>query len=340
MYARIADPWSANKGRLTEPRRIKPPKQHDGLVETLVADGVFETKRAAMMFAAAVGYRYASRKPLDSGGEGIRWNVIGKNRDDGPHALPLSRNGRGGANRPHPLPLSRRRGEQTTLALAVKKDLAVHDPDAVGELRTGGPMAAPQVGELPLAQSKLPSPPAPLPQARGAKATPGNILENFLGLVQQYRASQVERPLGLEGLDRSAPGTAGRFGRIAPAWRLPARLGCTPEPTFSQHRPGHRKRGPSARQINQVSGLAGVEPDVSCSAKQVDPRFRPVFFVIRADFRASPGDSANRRRWPSRRTQIAPQVARACGELRRQSDLPTWHYSSINSSGVQIIGIR
>ena len=35
-----------------------------------------------MMFAAAIGYRYASRKPLDSGGEGIRWNIFEKNRDD------------------------------------------------------------------------------------------------------------------------------------------------------------------------------------------------------------------------------------------------------------------
>jgi hypothetical protein len=36
------------------------------------------------------------------------------------------------------------------------------------------------------------------------KATPGDVLENFLGLLQQYRTSQVERPLGLEGLDRIA----------------------------------------------------------------------------------------------------------------------------------------
>ena len=55
-----------------------------------------------MMFAAAVGYRYASRKPLDSGGEGIRWNIFEKNRDD---------------------------AFINALALAVKKDLAVLDPD-------------------------------------------------------------------------------------------------------------------------------------------------------------------------------------------------------------------
>ena len=40
---------------MTEPRRIKPPKQHDGFIETLVAEGVFETKQAALMFAAAIG---------------------------------------------------------------------------------------------------------------------------------------------------------------------------------------------------------------------------------------------------------------------------------------------
>ena len=56
-----------------------------------------------MANAAASGYRYASRKPLDSGGEGIRWNIFEKNRDE---------------------------AFINALALAVKKDLAVLDPDA------------------------------------------------------------------------------------------------------------------------------------------------------------------------------------------------------------------
>ena len=63
---------------------------------------LFETKQAAMMFAAAVGYRFGSRKPLDSGGEGIRWNIFEKNRDE---------------------------AFINALALAAKKDHAVLDPD-------------------------------------------------------------------------------------------------------------------------------------------------------------------------------------------------------------------
>ncbi len=88
---------------MTEPRRIKPPKQYDAFIETLVNDGVFETKQAVMMFATAVGYRFGSRQKLDSGGEGIRWSVFEKNRDD---------------------------AFINALALAAKKDLAVLDPDA------------------------------------------------------------------------------------------------------------------------------------------------------------------------------------------------------------------
>ncbi len=35
------------------------------------------------------------------------------------------------------------------------------------------------------------------------RQTPGDVLENFLALIQQYRTSQVQTPAGLEGLDRS-----------------------------------------------------------------------------------------------------------------------------------------
>ena len=37
------------------------------------------------------------------------------------------------------------------------------------------------------------------------RETPGDVLENFLALVQQCRTSQGQTPVGLEGLDRSAP---------------------------------------------------------------------------------------------------------------------------------------
>ncbi len=117
-----------------------------------------------MMFAAAIGYRYASRKALDSGGEGIRWNIFEKNRDD---------------------------AFINALALAVKKDLAVLDPDAAQNEELATIFEEYAAGGFEYIEQYV-------------KATPGDVLENSLALVQQYRTSQVERPLGLEGLDRSA----------------------------------------------------------------------------------------------------------------------------------------
>ena len=116
-----------------------------------------------MMFAAAVGYRYASRKPLDSGGEGIRWNIFEKNRDD---------------------------AFINALALAVKKDLAVLDSDAAQNEELATIFEEYAAGGFEYLQQYV-------------KSTSGDVLENFLALIQQYRTSAVQRPAGLEGLDRS-----------------------------------------------------------------------------------------------------------------------------------------
>ena len=149
---------------MTETRRIKPPKQHDAFIETLVNDGVFETKQAAMMFAAAVGYRFGSRKPLDSGGEGIRWNIFEKNRDE---------------------------AFINALALAVKKDLAVLDPDAPQNEELATIFEEYAAGGFEYLEQYI-------------RETPGDVLENLLAIVQQCRTSQAQTPVGLEGLDRSA----------------------------------------------------------------------------------------------------------------------------------------
>ena len=90
---------------MTEPRRICPPKEHEHLIDKLVDGGIFETKQAAMMFAAALGKRFTGRKPRGSPGDGIRWYIFEKAGDE---------------------------AFVNSLALAEQKDIKVLDPD-VGE---------------------------------------------------------------------------------------------------------------------------------------------------------------------------------------------------------------
>jgi len=151
---------------MTEPRRIRPPKRHEELINLLVDEeqGVFETKQAAMMFAAAVGFRFAGRKPLDSGGEGIRWNIFEKNRDD---------------------------AFINALALADRKELSVLAPEVQ------------QTDDAPtIFEEYAASGFDYLDQY--LKDTPGDLLENLLALVQKYRSSQRGTPAGLEGLGTGA----------------------------------------------------------------------------------------------------------------------------------------
>lgn len=149
---------------MSEPRRIRPPREHEKLIDRLVDGGLFETKQAAMMFAAALGKRFTGRKPLGPAGEGIRWHIF---QNAGDEAFVNS------------------------LALAEREDVNVLDPDeAVGddvqtifkEYAAGGFQY--------LKQYVL-------------EAT-GDILENALAIIQQYHAAQQVTPPGLEGLDSSA----------------------------------------------------------------------------------------------------------------------------------------
>src|SRR5437764_171463 len=148
---------------MTEPRRISPPKEYEQLIDKLVDNGVFETKQAAMMFAAALGKRFAGRKSRGSPGDGIRWYIFEKAGDE---------------------------AFVNSLALAEKNDIKVLDPDfgegedvqAIFEEYAAG-------GFQYLKQHVMDA--------------PGDLLENALAIVQQYQMASQPSPPGLEGLDSS-----------------------------------------------------------------------------------------------------------------------------------------
>lgn len=66
-----------------EDRRLRPPEEHEKLLDRLTKDkeGFFETKHAALMFAAALGFYRQEHRPLVKGGEGIRWQIFERNQD-------------------------------------------------------------------------------------------------------------------------------------------------------------------------------------------------------------------------------------------------------------------
>jgi dnd system-associated protein 4 len=115
-----------------------------------VDNGVFETKQAAMMFAAALGKRFTGRKPRGAPGDGIRWYIFEKAGDE---------------------------AFVNSLALAEKNDIKVLDPDvgegedvqAIFEEYAAG-------GFQYLKQHVVDS--------------PGDLLENALAIVQQFQMSQ------------------------------------------------------------------------------------------------------------------------------------------------------
>lgn len=72
--------------------RIYRPAQFEKLIDYLTGDeGIFETKQAVMMFAAAVGWHFVrKRQPRGKAGESIRWDTFQGNNDDAfIHALAL-----------------------------------------------------------------------------------------------------------------------------------------------------------------------------------------------------------------------------------------------------------
>lgn len=63
-----------------EYRRPRAPFQYEKLIEDLVTEEIFETKAAAMLFAAALGRNCGERKPVEKKGTDVRWAPFG---DDG-----------------------------------------------------------------------------------------------------------------------------------------------------------------------------------------------------------------------------------------------------------------
>lgn len=66
---------------MTEDRRLRPPEEHEQFLDRLIKDGIFETKHAALMCAAALGYYRNEHRPLAKAGEGIRWQIFERNQD-------------------------------------------------------------------------------------------------------------------------------------------------------------------------------------------------------------------------------------------------------------------
>jgi len=149
---------------MTEPRRISPPKENEKLIDKLVDNGVFELKQAVMMFAAALGKRFTGQKPRGSPGDAIRWYIFDKAGDE---------------------------AFVNSLALAEKNDIKVLDPD---------------VGEGEDVQTIFEEYAAGGFQylKQHVMDAPGDLLENALAIVQQYRLAEQPSPPGLEGLDSSA----------------------------------------------------------------------------------------------------------------------------------------
>jgi len=150
---------------MTEPRRISPPKEYETLIDKLAdADkGIFKSKQAVMMFAAALGKRFTGRKPRGSPGNGIRWYIF---QEAGDEAFVNS------------------------LAISEKNDIKVLDPDLgegedvqtiFEEYAAGGFQYLKQ----------------------HVMDAPGDLLENALAIVQQFQMANQPSPPGLEGLDSS-----------------------------------------------------------------------------------------------------------------------------------------
>jgi dnd system-associated protein 4 len=149
---------------MSEPRRIRPPKECERMIDKLVDAGVFETKQAAMMFAAALGKRFTGRKPLGTPGEGIRWHIFEKGGDE---------------------------AFVNSLALAEMEDISVLDPDAGAGDEVQTIFEEYAAGGFQYLKTHV------------VEAT-GDYLENALAIIQQYQTARHPSPQGLEGLDNSA----------------------------------------------------------------------------------------------------------------------------------------
>ena len=81
---------------MAEDTRIRPPAAHREFLDELTdsKEGIFSTKAAALLFAAAIGFQNKQRKPLGQTGEGIRWHIFDNAQDAGfIYALALAETG-------------------------------------------------------------------------------------------------------------------------------------------------------------------------------------------------------------------------------------------------------
>ncbi len=147
-------------------RIIVRPEKFEKLIEKLTEQGLFETKQAAMTFAAAVGWYFVGKREFrGKAGEGIRWSVFERNNDDAfIHALALT--------------------ESESIEI-LGRDRQEKDDDPVKvfeEYATAG---------LQYIQEKCVD-------------APGDVLDNFLSLIAEVNSNTAEPPPGLEGLTSEA----------------------------------------------------------------------------------------------------------------------------------------
>lgn len=145
---------------------ITRPAKFEKLIDILTEQGIFETKQAAMTFAAAVGWCLArKREPRGKGGNEIRWNVFETSKDDAfIHALALA--------------------ESDSIEI-LGRDRVDNEDDSIKvfeEYATAG---------LQYIQDKC-------------VEAPGDLLDNLLSLLAEVNTNASEPPPGLEGLTSEA----------------------------------------------------------------------------------------------------------------------------------------
>jgi dnd system-associated protein 4 len=145
---------------------ITRPAKFEKLIDILTEQGPFETKQAAMTFAAAVGWYFVrKREPRGKGSHEIRWSVVESSNDDAfIHALALA--------------------ESDSIEI-LGRDRAENEDDPIRvfeEYATAG---------LQYIQDKCVD-------------APGDLLDNLLNLIAEVNTSPVAPPPGLEGLTPEA----------------------------------------------------------------------------------------------------------------------------------------
>jgi len=85
--------WNLAESHMQEYRRPRSPYQYEALIDELVDESIFETKAAAMLFAAALGRKFSERKPVDKKGTDVRWGPFGEEGLAFVNALALAESG-------------------------------------------------------------------------------------------------------------------------------------------------------------------------------------------------------------------------------------------------------